>query len=313
VGIHTHTGITKEVQRGLSSTSKESGLTGSLGIKLCALVLTSALLVVNDAPPAPTVTHVPSVEISPMDLQDAQPDNVFLIVTKLKAEAWEITLWNAGILDKFNDIPIGLRQGFLCGLENSSLSCTFVPQNHYTSQEDEEFVVKKYAEEIALGRLSHGYNPDKLFSLIGHFRTAPLAVIDQGGSKRHIIVNHSYPKNKNCIDLETLPRDTAQNYIIDPSKTSINTVINSKKFQCAWGSFLECFLLVADAPEGTQAAVFDVDYTFHNIPLHPSACCFLAIIMKGLIHLDHVLNFGALPSLAIFGRVVDAMVKIFLN
>jgi hypothetical protein len=248
-----------------------------------------------------------------MDRQDVQPDNLFPIVTKLKAEAWEIALRNAGILDEFSDIPVGLQQGFLCGLEEFSLSCTSIPQNHYTSQEDKEFVVKKYAEEIALGRLSHGYDPDELFSLIGHFRTAPLAVIDQGGGKRHIIVNHSYPKNRNCIDLNNLPCDTAQNYIIDPMKTSINTVINSKKFQCAWGSFSECFLLVADAPEGTQAAVFDVDSMFHNIPLHPSARAFLAIMIKGLIHLDHVLNFGASPSPAIFGRVADAMVKILLS
>jgi hypothetical protein len=248
-----------------------------------------------------------------MDQQDAQSDNLFPIITKLKAEAWKIALWNAGILDEFSDIPVGLWQGFLCGLEEFSLSCMSIPQNHYTSQEDKEFVVKKYAEEIALGRLSHGYDPDELFSLIGHFHTAPLAVIDQGSSKCRIIVNHSYPKNKNCIDLNILPCDAAQNYIIDPTKTSINTIIDSKKFQCTWGSFSECFLLVADAPKGTQAAVFDVDSVFCNIPLHPSMCAFLAIMIKGLIHLNHVLNFGASPSPAIFGRVVDAMVKILLS
>ena len=36
-------------------------------------------------------------------------------------------------------------------------------------------------------------------------------------------------------------------------------------------------------------------------------------MIKGLIHLDHVLNFGASPSPGIFGRVADAMVKILLN
>ena len=36
-------------------------------------------------------------------------------------------------------------------------------------------------------------------------------------------------------------------------------------------------------------------------------------MIKGLIHLDHVLNFGASPSPGIFGRVADAMVKIFLH
>jgi hypothetical protein len=296
-----------------SPTSKESGSIGSSETRLCASLSTLALPAVGKIPPAPTATLVPSVGISPTDPQDASPDDIFPIITKLKAEAWEIAPSDTDILDKFNDILVGLREGFHCGLENFSLSCTSVPPNHYTSQKDKEFVIKKHAKEIALGRLLHGYDPHDLFSLIRHFHTIPLAVIDQGGSKYCIIVNHSYPKNKNCIDLKTLPHDAAQNYIINPTKTSINTIVDSKKFQCAWGSFSECFLLVANAPERIQAAVFDVDLAFHNIPLYPSAHCFLAIMIKGLIHLNHILNFGTSPSPAIFGRVADAMIKILLS
>ena len=77
--------------------------------------------------------------------------------------------------------------------------------------------------------------------------------------------------------------------------------------------FSECYLLVADAPEGTEGAVFDMDAAFRNIPTHQSAHPFLAIMVKGLIHLDHVLNFGASPSPGIFGRVADAMVTILLS
>ena len=247
-----------------------------------------------------------------MDLRDVGRDIIFPIVTKLKAGAWELALKDAGILDEFSDIPVGLREGFLCGLERFSLANSFIPPNHYTSQEDEDFIISKYAEEISLGRLSHGYDPNILFSLIGHFRTTPLAVITHG-DKRRVIVNHSFPRNKSCINLDSPSINSTDICIIDPSQTSINTIIDSKKFQCAWGSFSECYLLVADAPEGTQAAVFDVDSAFRNIPTHPSARPFLAIMIKGLIHLDHVLNFGASPSPGIFGRVADAMVKILLQ
>jgi hypothetical protein len=89
--------------------------------------------------------------------------------------------------------------------------------------------------------------------------------------------------------------------------------LTPKKFQCAWGSFSECYLLVTDATEGTQAAIFDVDSAFRNIPTHPSARPFLAIMLKECIHLDHVLNFGTSPSPGIFGRVADAIVEIFLH
>ena len=36
-------------------------------------------------------------------------------------------------------------------------------------------------------------------------------------------------------------------------------------------------------------------------------------MIRGQIHLDHVLNFGASPSPGIFGRVADAAVRIFLS
>jgi hypothetical protein len=248
-----------------------------------------------------------------MDPENVMPNTIFPIVTKLKPDAWEIALRDAGILNEFDDILVGPTQGFYCGLENFSLSCTSVPCNHYVSQEDEEFVIAKYAEEIELGRLSHGYEPDTLFSLIGHFCIAPLAVIDQDSRKCCVIVNHSYPQNKHCIDLKNLPRDASKKYIIDPTETSINTIIDSKKFQCAWGSFSECYLLVADVPGGAQAAVFNVDSAFRNIPTHPSARRFLAIMIKGLVHLDHVPNFGASPAPAIFGRVADTMVRILMS
>jgi len=145
---------------------------------------TSALPAANGALPATTVTPAPYAATFPMVAQSALADPIFPIVTKLKADAWELALANAGILSEFNDIPVGLRQGFFCGLENYSLACTSVPPNHYTSQEDENFITTKYDEEMTLGRISHGYDPDTLFSLIGHFRTAPLAVITRNGKRR---------------------------------------------------------------------------------------------------------------------------------
>lgn len=162
-------------------------------------------------------------------------------------------------------------------------------------------------------RISPVYEPDYIFSLSGHLCTAPLEVVNHGGNKCHVIVNHSFQNNKLPIDIDNLPLNTPGKYIIDPSQTSINTVVDLKNFQCAWSSFSKCYLLVADAPEGTQAAVFDVDAAFRNIPTHPSACLFLAIMIKGLIHLDHVLNFGASSSQGIFGRVTNAMVRFLLT
>jgi hypothetical protein len=135
------TKITKETQSGWSPTSKENGLTDSLATGSFASHSTSALLAAAEEPLVLIATPAPCVGTSPMDLQDALPDNIFLIITRLKASAWEIALRDAGILDEFSDIPVGLRKGFFCGLEIFLLSCTSTPCNHYTSQEDEDFVI----------------------------------------------------------------------------------------------------------------------------------------------------------------------------
>lgn len=82
---------------------------------------------------------------------NAASETLFPIVTKLKADAWELALEDAGILSEFIDIPVGLREGFLCGLEHFSLASTFIPRNHYTSQDDENFIISKYSEEISMG------------------------------------------------------------------------------------------------------------------------------------------------------------------
>ncbi len=100
---------------------------------------------------------------------------------------------------------------------------------------------------------------------------------------------------------------------LNPSATSINAVIDSKKFQCAWGSFSECYILVAEAPEGTQVAVFNVESAFHNVPIHPSARPFTAVWLGDKVHLDPCLNFRASLAPGIWGRIADAMVKILLH
>lgn len=159
----------------------------------------------------------------------------------------------------------------------------------------------------------------------GPIRTAPLSVAETRPGKLRVIVNHSFPRNtQNSLDLSTFTPNASsysvENYDpnpedlipIDPEKTSINEVIDSKKFQCQWGTFSECYLLVAQAPPGTEAAVFDVEGAFRNVPTHPSVRAFTAILLGILIHLDGCLNFGAGPAPGIWGRIADAMVAILL-
>lgn len=167
-------------------------------------------------------------------LNRALKDFFFPIVTPYKHERWAQMLDEAGVLDKYADIPLGIENGFEIGLEEFSLTSTFSPPNHYKSSEHHKYIVEKYADEIKLNHIPPGYPPEILKKLVGHYRTAPMNVVEQvPGSKLRATIDHSYPRN-------------------NPNVSSINSNIDSKRFQCTWGSFSKTWLLVADAPEGTQ-------------------------------------------------------------
>ncbi len=256
-------------------------------------------------------------------------EDLFPIVTPFHHKTWTLYLTRANTIDEFADIPKGIREGFLMGLENYRLDRTFIPRNHYTLPAHHDFLVEKYAEEIKLGHLSIGYDPALLESWIGkenclcfkaklihfpgHFHTAPLSVAETRPGKLRAIIDQSFPHSATPIDLDTIHSDTLHPIFINPESTSINAIIDSKKFQCAWGTFSECYLKVANAPSGTQAAVFDVESAFRNVPTHPSVRPFTTISLNGFVHLDPCLNFRASPSPGIWGQIADVMVRILLN
>ncbi|KAF8828457.1 hypothetical protein HHX47_DHR3000091 [Lentinula edodes] len=139
-----------------------------------------------------------------------------------------------------------------------------------------------------------------------------MAVLEQKPGKFRIIINHSYPQS-DFSSAAAVRASLPDSLIIDPSKISINSLINSDDFPCDWGTFADCYLQVAVAPEGTQVAVFDVDAAFRNVPLHRSTRRFVALFLDGLIFLDLCLNFGKQSAPGIWGRIADVMVKILLE
>ncbi|KAG5351427.1 hypothetical protein C0989_006502 [Termitomyces sp. Mn162] len=127
------------------------------------------------------------------------------------------------------------------------LHCMFLTNSHTFNMahfhRDVWHKLSKYAKEIALGRVSPGYPPKVALALFGLHQSAPLNVIFSARGKLHITLDLSYPHN-------------------DPLVPSINSLINATHFKCDWSTFSACWLLVANAPEGTQVVVFDVDSAF---------------------------------------------------
>lgn len=158
-----------------------------------------------------------------MELQPAPRSDLFPIVTRLRADEWEQTLRVTGLWGEFQDIPEGLRRGFSIGLDNFTLASTYIPENHYTLPEHHEFLLSKYSKEIAAGRISRGYTPSELFSLIGHFCTAPISIAEGKAGKLRVVVNFSYPRHasrrKRTILDGRLPRERLDFSVFLPRDT----------------------------------------------------------------------------------------------
>lgn len=213
------------------------------------------------------------------------------IVTPLSHSAWYEALKGCSLLSEFNDIPIGLQYGFKTGV-SSTISTNFIPKNHSSAINDPEIVSAHISNELLLKRYSGPFSAAQLSSLIGPFRTAPLGVVPKPNSNKFRIIQ----------DL-SFPRD-------DPHFASVNSEINSDDFPCEWGTFAQCYFLLAKAPPGTQVAVFDVDSAYRNIPIHPEDQNHFCVAWNNAVYIDHCVAFGSASSAGLFGRVADCFVAI---
>lgn len=213
------------------------------------------------------------------------------VVTPLPHNNWFQTLTQYSLLNQFVDVPIGLRDGFKTGVSSSILS-PIIPQNHKSAILAPQIVSQHIDNELRLHRYSGPFTVSQLLTLIGPFRTAPLGVVPKPNSDKHrVIQDLSFPRN-------------------DPDVQSVNSEINSDDFPCEWGTFAQCYFLVAKAPAGTQVAVFDVDSAYRNIPIHPDDQPHFCVSWNDRIYVDHCVAFGSASSAGLFGRVADCFVAI---
>jgi hypothetical protein len=124
-----------------------------------------------------------------------------------------------------------------------------------------------------------------------HFRTSPLGVVDKD-DKYRIISDFSFPRN-------------------DPIRHSLNSKIDVSWFKTDYATFSECYLYVANAPPGSQAAVYDVDAAYRRMPIAPEDQVHICLHFDGKVYLDHNACFGSGSSHAMLGRCTNAICSIY--
>jgi hypothetical protein len=240
------------------------------------------------SPPAPSGTSARGVGALSTALRRTPSSEDFPIVTPLRWQRWE-----AGLLDAFADIPLGIRLGFKIGV-SSSLSSVYSPPDHESALENSVFITAQINKEIDCGRYSALLPPIAFLTKYGPYRMSPLSVVSNPVSgKQHFIQDHSFPRN-------------------NPLLSSINSEIDVSLFRCDWGSFIDCFMAVLNGPPGTQVAVFDVDAAHRRMPTMPEDRLHVCVAWDRKVSVDHCCCFGCASSSGIFGRIADAVKAIFL-
>ena len=169
----------------------------------------------------------------------ALPADLFPIVTPLKADRWQHWIAEAGLEEGYGDVPDGIRLGFAHGLDRSlAVRTTFIPKNLTSALEHTDIIDTYLAKEEALGRISIPLDPALLEERIGPFRCLPVGCVqkDPPTGKWRMYNHHSFPYD-------------------DPELPSVNSQIDKEEFTCEWGTFAQCFLIIAKAPAGTQVRV----------------------------------------------------------
>jgi len=215
----------------------------------------------------------------------------FPIVTPLLPDKWRECLFAASILDEFSDVC--LCSGFHLGV-SSSITSVFFPNNHKSALDNPSIIDDHISNKIKEGRYSCGYTPEEFFALFGPFCTAPLGICFNKPLKPCLIQDHSFSHN-------------------NPSISSVNSEIDLSAFTCDWGSFLDCFFHILNAPPGTQVAIFNIESTHCHMPIAIEDCLHVCISWKKWVHMDHSCCFRCTSSSGIFGHPADAIVKIYIH
>ena len=230
-----------------------------------------------------------------MELAHALEHRRLRPLTPYKADAWELALQRAGLIDRFPSIPTGLRHSFDVGYP--VLSRVQIPPNSTSlaiyEPEFKDIVDKELTKDRYIG-------PFPFFEIeasLGPFQSSPLSLIPKSGKpgKFHLIQNFSFP-------IEVL------SHFPNPS---INQAITRDFFPCTWGKFSTIYLLISRLSIGSQIVTRDVAEAYRTIPLHKSQWPAAVVqVSDTMACIDTCIAFGASPSCGAYGHVADAGAEI---
>ena len=122
--------------------------------------------------------------IHPTVHPDALAIEAHQVITPYKPKAWEESLVRCNLTNKYPNLVHDLTFGSPIG-NPPFLTRSFIPRNMRSANDHADVIDNYLIEEIEAGRMSKGLSIQQAHTFFGgHFRTAPLGVVDQDGKFR---------------------------------------------------------------------------------------------------------------------------------
>lgn len=209
---------------------------------------------------------------------------------EMDIDEWEKALDGAGVLEEYEDVIRGFKEGFDQGIPNHFFvnSKWYTPPNHISSILAEDKIKRSMEKELLLGRIFGPFTHQEVYKKVGFFRTNPMgAVVNCDGSIRPIN-DLSYPRNNADIP-------------------SLNSFVDANDFKTTWDDFATVSQFFRKSEQPLMLAIFDWEKAYRQIPKKIEQQHYMLILgPDGLIYYDTRIGFGGVAGCGSFGRPADA-------
>lgn len=207
------------------------------------------------------------------------------VKSNMNIPIWEELMTAAGLERDIPYISDGFKYGFCLGIPQHELEGVrwYSPENHQSALEAREQIELTLLKERKAGRLMGPYSHEEVFKNYGFFRTNPMGGAVNGDGSIRMVNDLSFPKNE-----KDLP--------------SVNSFVDKLNYSTHWDDFDKVAAFFQENPGEWEAAIFDWQKAYRQLPGHPSQRRYLCIRdFEGNVWVDLAVGFGGVASCGVFG------------
>lgn len=198
---------------------------------------------------------------------------------------WVDLMKATGLEREIPYITDGFKFGFCLGIPQHELEGMkwYTPDNHKSALSAREQIEITLMKEKNAGHIKGPFSHEEVYEQYGFFRSNPMGGAVNGDGSIRMVNDLSHPKNEKGIP-------------------SVNSFVNKLNYGTYWDDFDAVALFFQENPGEWEAAIFDWQKAYRQLPGHPSQRRYLCIKdFEGKIWVDLAVGFGGEASCGVFG------------